>query len=163
MFNTWNSFRPSYAGIVGIGAESPIWRDVYKLNTAISVKQYVVDFDTSTVSLGDSYNASIFNSSTNMTVNATNTTANAPQFSLTEFGFGMVYNDSTAYFADLLNSDSTEYGNFANTTGFSLETSSLLLPETQYLKFANLLAIATQGASNCPDVVGGLCVLPGTC
>lgn len=98
-----------------------------------------------------------------MTVNATNTTANGPQFSLTEFGFGMVYNDSTAYFADLLNSDSVEYGNFTNTTGFSLETSSLLLPETQYLKFANLLAIATQGASSCPDFVGAQCYLPGTC
>lgn len=92
-----------------------------------------------TITLGG-YNATLFNSTTNMTVNA----VNSSMFKLTEFGFGQIYqNDSTAYFSSLLNSDNVEYGANANTTGFTLETSSLLLPETQYIKFSNLLAIVT--------------------
>jgi len=85
-------------------------------------------------------------------------------FELTEFGFGKT--DETAqteYYEDLKNTDENAYGIWANSTSLALNFRGLGLPSIEFKKFANLLALVTNGESTCVTGKSGYCVLSDTC
>jgi len=88
-----------------------------------------------------------------MTIKAANS-SEGNMFTLSEFGFGIKNADGSAYYESLFNND-TFSENKSNSSIVTLDAPGLLLPENQFLKFANLLAIATNGASDCVNKNGG--------
>lgn len=85
-------------------------------------------------------------------------------FELTEFGFGKT--DETAqteYYEDLKNTDENAYGILANSASLALNFRGLGLPSIEFKKFANLLALVTNGESTCVTAKSGYCVLSDTC
>ena len=87
-------------------------------------------------------------------------------YKLSSFGFG--YTNHTAspythYYSSLLNTYNEYYGNrydpWANSSIFTTDFKGLGLPALQYYKFADLLAVLTEGESSCVWRTGGVCTL----
>lgn len=78
-----------------------------------------------------------------------------------EFGFGMIYENGTAYYSSILNSkveSGDPEGSYANTTILSTDLNGLGLPPQSYNKFVNYLSIvssevicdrSTSGSAGC--------------
>jgi hypothetical protein len=61
---------------------------------------------------------------------------------------------------------SVNFLNFSNTNvdvRFSTLERGVVLPQREYARFSNLLAIASQGDSFCPNRDGDMCILPNQC
>jgi hypothetical protein len=91
-------------------------------------------------------------------------------FKLASFGFGLVNktaSPNTAYYSSLLNTYQEYYGNryqpWANSSIFTTDFKGLGLPALQYYKFADLLAVLTEGQSSCVWRTGGVCTLQNSC
>ena len=82
---------------------------------------------------------------------------------LSEFGFGITYSNASAQYEDLLNSNTVIYGLYTNSSYLSLDIRGIALPSALYVKFANLLGIASQGQAACGRGVGSVCLLPKAC
>ena len=131
--NAWNMYREAFAGVVGLGADSALW----SLLPPDAPKSYLLDPVQGTITLGADL---VITAPANMTVNASN---GGSMFELIEFSFGKEWPDGSGYNSSLLNSDQGRYGSMANQSLITLDAAGILLPETQYLKFRNLLAIAS--------------------
>lgn len=74
-----------------------------------------------------------------------------------QFGFGLVYEDGSEYFSEMLNTYDGQ------TTQLTLDANGLVLPGYTYSTFIGLLNVATKGNVTCvSDGVTG-CYLPDTC
>jgi hypothetical protein len=89
-------------------------------------------------------------------------------FETSEFSFGKLYDDDTAYFESINNENPSEFdteGTYVNATKFETTVNGLALPPQSYVKLVNLLSIASNGQIDCnqdyTSVVG--CILPKTC
>lgn len=81
-------------------------------------------------------------------------------FELEEFGFGKTDESAqTEYYENLMNSDESTYGFYANSTNLALEIRGLGLPMSEFDKFAHLLSIITKGESTCIASKSGYCAL----
>ncbi len=80
------------------------------------------------------------------------------------FGFGQYnHTNGSQYYESLLNSNYTQFGDYANYAQLTLDFSGLGLPTTIYWQFSNMLSYATNGASSCATFIGGYCSLPSPC
>lgn len=87
-------------------------------------------------------------------------------YRLSSFGFGLTNKTAspyTQYYSSLLNTYEEYYGTrydpWANSSIFTTDFKGLGLPSLQYYKFADLLAVLTEGESSCVWRTGGVCTL----
>ena len=118
-------------------------------------KTYVVDNVNMTITADCGSNqASQTRFESNITVRKMDN--NGTMIKLDRFNFGRVNQEvgqsETGYFVDLLPSNTTLYGTNANKAVLTLDTEGILLPEDRYRKFRNMLAVATEGSSDCGEI-----------
>lgn len=99
---------------------------------------------------------------TNITIKPS--TSNGYVYKLKSFEFGIIDQTSgTQSVENLMNSNETIYGTYANSTIFNMGYKGLGLPTAEYNHFTNLINVATGGEAQCFENVAGFCILPGNC
>ena len=174
--NYWAYGQKAEAGIIGLGAGSPVWSivgpvqtklfDVYMTNVNFwtwAQPDYVKTTANSVINFG-THSTDYSSSDPSISINPS--TGGSYLFDLYSFGFGMTNTtNNSQWYEDINNfdSDPLTYGILANSTSFSLDFRGLGLPTKSFNKFANLLAVATKGESTCLERQSGYCVLTQKC
>jgi hypothetical protein len=144
------------AGTIGLGEESPIWYiqndgaqfDVNMANYnnwTFADPDWTATYNTSTLGLGTGdydYYSSIYADGVYF-IGETNLIGETDYVIMTAFGFGKYYSNGTAYYVDLMNSNTTQYGDYANMSVMTANFEGLGLPSPLFYEFATLLSYAT--------------------